>query len=128
MKTKNVKVRAKDLKQGVTVYTACPWYGGTKRIVITGKPKKHADSGFYSVSYEAESYIYPGELTQSYFCLGDYGMPDSYGNDKRVFFKRKHAEEYIRRVKSDPQAIARQEKHLASVALMDDWERCSDCE
>ena len=115
MKTSKVKVRFKDLKQGVTVYTACPWYSGVEKKVISSRPIKAKNTtGYYFVRYIKVCEV-TGNLVEQLFFLGDYGIPDAHNNYKRPFFKRKHAEAWCAQVKEDPAAIRRQEAHKERV-------------
>lgn len=53
MKTKNVKVRMQDIKQGATIYVAHPVYGINKYI-IKGKPflSKYTNSLFVKAVWD----------------------------------------------------------------------------
>lgn len=102
MKTKNVKVRMQDIKQGVTIYVAHPVYGINKYI-IKGKPflSKYTNSLFVKASWN-------GYDTK--FSLADAGITSTY-NDRRAFFKLKHAKTWEREWASDKGFLRRQAEH-----------------
>lgn len=119
MKTKNVKVKVKDVKQGRIIYTAHPVYGIVKRL-ITSEPYMVAGIGLFAkckTFYNIESY-------DDHFSLCDSGITsgNSY-NGRRSFFKLKQAEEWMNKWKNDKGFIAQHQDH---VSVMDDWPLYSD--
>lgn len=115
MKTKNVKVRAKDVKHGVTIYTAHPVYGIDSYVVL-GKPyiNKHTHSLFVKVLVRSSIGNHSYQTTKS---LCDEGITSTY-NDRRSFFKLKHAEEWMRKWKDDKGFQKRQKEHEESCRLL----------
>lgn len=102
MKTKNVKVRMQDIKQGATIYVAHPVYGINKYI-IKGKPflSKYTNSLFVKAVWDGHNI----EVS-----LVDAGITSTY-NDYRSFFKLKHAKAWEREWASNKGFIHRQAEH-----------------
>ena len=115
MKTKNVKVRVKDIKQGVTIYIAHPVYG-IEKVEVTSKPyiNKHTKLLFMRFRTICETW---GEYEGTH-SLWDAGITSTY-NDRRSFFKLKHAEEWVRKWSKDKGFIRRHAEHE---------ERCRWCD
>ena len=111
MKTKNTRVRIKDIKQGVTIYTSHPVYGIEKRFLLS-KPFKSA-SGISNFCKQHTEHVFNSD-----FSLRDAGVTkgESY-NYRRSFFKRKHAEEWARKMKNDKGFIKHHQKHLDSMEI-----------
>jgi hypothetical protein len=106
MKTKNVRVRAKDIKQGVRIFISHPFFG-VEELLVAGRPYVSKYSGFIFVKAVTE-------YSQGHeFSLDDAGISagESY-NDRRSFFKRKHAEDWAAKMSKDPHVIDRHERHL----------------
>ena len=124
MKTKNVKVKLKDLKQGKIFYTAHPVYG-IDTWVCQGKPKiyNHKVTNYKSLFVPASS-IYDGkicpveEFGQS---AEDTGITSTY-NDRRTFRKKKQAEAWMKKWEKDK---GFQERHARHEALIEDDFYCS---
>lgn len=118
MRTKNVKVKLKDVKAGVTMYVSHPVYGIEKHIVL-GKPFlcEHTKSLFVQVrSSYGEGFLIGNNIdTRS---LSDMGITSLY-NDRRTFFKLKHAEEWIIKWSKQQGFIERQAKHEELCKLFD---------
>jgi hypothetical protein len=112
MKTKNCRVRVDQIKNGVRVFTSHPVYGIDERKVI-GKPfiSKYGKSLF------VKCYTKYGEDD---FSLMDAGITagNSY-NYRRTFFKRKQAEEWAAKMKTDPGFLRQQAYHEAQCKKMD---------
>lgn len=122
MKTKNVKVKPKDLKQGVTIYTAHPLYGIEHRVVMS---KPYIRNG---IGLCCNSITFIGDRTyDDHFFLEDCGIYDlsitddcdSY-NSRRTFFKLKHAEEWVRKWSESEVFKTKQQRHEELTS--DDWE------
>ena len=119
MKTKNVKVKLKDLKQGKVFYTAHPVYG-IDTWVCQGKPKiyHHKVTNHKSLFVPASS-IYDGEIypVEEFGCsTEDAGITSTY-NDRRTFSKKKQAEAWMEKWKKDK---GFQERHARHEALTED--------
>jgi hypothetical protein len=104
MKTKNVKVRVKDIKQGIRVFVAHPFYGIVENK-ISSKPYLSAITN--SLFAKAMS-----EYGERSFSLSDAGItPGESYNDRRTFFKRKHAQEWVNKMKTDKNVLLRHAEH-----------------
>lgn len=115
MKTANVKVRVKDIKAGITLYTAHPVYGIDKCLVL-GKP--YIDKGVKSLFVKTRTHSRFGTYdgTNS---LVDMGItPGNSVNGRRTFFKLKHAEAWVAKWSKDLRFIISQAEHEA---WCDDW-------
>ena len=123
MKTKNTRVRVKDIKQGITIYVSHPVYGIDKHL-IASKPyiSKYVGSLFADSIKQYETWDFKDN-----FSLRDAGISPGEGyNGRRSFFKLKHAEEWARKMKTDPAFSARHDRHEESNKIFDeaaDWER-----
>lgn len=108
MKTKNVKVKLKDVRAGVTAYVSHPIYG-IRRIQFRGVPYMEKRIGLFVPTREENQYAENGfyEGTSS---LDDMGITSQY-NDRRTFFKLKHAEAWADKWKNDPGFIKRHARH-----------------
>ena len=117
MKTKNVRVRVKDIKQGVQIFRSHPFFG-VEEIQVKSRPYNSSLVG----SLFAKSASKYGDDT---FSLSDAGIMngESY-NDRRTFFKRKQAEEWAKKMKTDKAVIARHEAHLQRCKELDGFMRC----
>lgn len=109
MKTKNVKVRLKDVKAGLTMYVSHPVYGIEKFVVI-GRPFQVGSIGLfvdvkisYGDNFESGNYINDRSLS-------DMGITSLY-NDRRTFFKLKHAKEWQNKWSKQEGFIRRHEQH-----------------
>lgn len=102
MKTKNTRVRLRDIKQGVTVYVANAISKSVTEHFITSRPyvEKHTKSEFVQ-----SKKCYPGDNRYTVyecsdldeFSLRDAGIINNAYNKNLTFFKRKHAEEHLRK-------------------------------
>ncbi len=102
MKTKNCRVRVKDVKAGAVFYRSHPVFG-IEEIHILGRPAMVQGIGLFA----------PAEGRREGFSLDDAGVtPGESSNYRRTFFKRKHAEEWARKMRDDPQFQAHHEEHL----------------
>lgn len=107
MKTKNVKVRVKDIRAGVTIYTAHPVYG-IRLSVVASKPFMHMGIGlFYKAKVTCKSGSY---VTDNSICDDGITKGESY-NYRRTFFKLKHAERWAKKMRTDPGFITQQRRH-----------------
>ena len=113
MKTKNVRVRVKDIKQGVTIYIAHPAYGIEEAVVVTRPYVSHFTG--YLLFDVYTKYGYNSES------VGDAGITsgDSY-NYRRTFFKRKHAEEWVNKMATDKGFLKNQAQNKAWNDMFDD--------
>lgn len=110
MKTKNVKVRLEDVKAGVTMYVSHPVYGIEKHVVM-GKPflSKHTNSLFVKVkSFYGDNFEDGNYVSERSLC--DMGITSLY-NDRRTFFKLKHAKEWQNKWSKQEGFIRRHEQH-----------------
>lgn len=116
MKTKNVKVRLKDITSGRIVYTAHPVYGIMKtRLLSRPIPGSSMLSSVYfkeSNCWVMSQYIFDnGFISEpSRHSLADMGITSQY-NDRRTFFKLKQAEEWMNKWKTDKGFIQRHKEH-----------------
>lgn len=111
MKTKKCRVRVKDIKQGITIYASHPFLGIAK-MKILGKPYKNKYGLWVKVKHE-NGFVTEGSLRDNGITKGD-----SY-NDRRSFFKLKHAEEWLKMSK-DEKYIKRHNDHLEWCKEMDE--------
>ncbi len=118
MKTKNTRVRVKDIKQGVVVYKSHPVYG-IQKLEILGKPFVNPMTG----SLFAKAVIaYDTWSNEDTFSLCDSGISSGSGyNFKRSFFKLKHAEEWARKMKTDPEFIDNYKNHVEACKSLE-WD------
>ena len=121
MKTKNTRVRIKDIKSGAIIYTAHPFFG-IRKTVVKSRPYQYMDIGLF---YDCVSH-YDGGSFASKASISDDGIGhgDSY-NDRKSFFKEKQAIDYMNKMKTDKRVIDRHNKHLDLCASFDD---CMDYE
>lgn len=115
MKTKNVKVKFKDIKQGVTLYISHPVYG-IERLTVVGKPYYHKTvrSFFVTVVQHYDMGNYKTERS-----LNDMGVTSTY-NDRRTFFKLKHAEEWAKTWSTDKGFQQRHAAHEEWCSMLDE--------
>lgn len=100
MKTANTRVRVKDIKQGVTLYTAHPVYGIRKAVAI-GKPYMINGIGLFFDCWR-EGSLYGYERYKDKESLCDSGITAGVGyNGRRTFFKLKHAEAWVKKWATD---------------------------
>ena len=109
MKTKNTRVRVKDVRQGRVVYIAHPVYG-IRREVIASIPYIEKGIGLFVKCVSKYSFA-------KTFSLGDAGITkgDSY-NGRRTFFKLKHAEAWATKWAKDKEFIKKHQRHVARVS------------
>ena len=121
MKTKNTRVRVKDIKQGITIYVSHPVYGIDKHL-IASKPyiSKYVGSLFADSIKQYETWDFKDN-----FSLRDAGISPGEGyNGRRSFFKLKHAKEWARKMATDPAFSVQQVRHEQSNKIfgeMDSW-------
>ena len=126
MKTKNTKARLKDIKAGVTLYVSHPVYGIEKLIVI-GRPYIHKSVGSHFVQVKQESrWSTSGFFTDSR-SLRDMGVTSTY-NDRRSFFKLKHAEQWQKKWINNKAFQERQAAHERFCEEMDNLLNFEDYE
>lgn len=118
MKAKNCRVRINDVKQGVTAYAACPYTGVTK-IEFLGRPFMNRGIGLFVRCRKTHSDGYQFEDTVS-ICDRGINTGNSY-NDKKSFFKRKHAENWVEYLKTDKGCVARQKQHESRMQILWDY-------
>lgn len=117
MKTSKVKARVKDMKAGVTLYTAHPVYGIEKRV-ITWRPYMEKDIGLFVPCKT----IYSGGSYDGTSSLRDMGVsPGNSYNGRRTFFKLKHAEAWMDKWATDKGFRKSHAEHERWCDLMDDW-------
>lgn len=115
MKTKNTRVRIKDIKAGAIIYTAHPFFG-IEKAIVKSRPYMNKGIGLFfktKVIYGEDSYDSANSV-----CDAGINSGDSY-NDRKTFFKEKQAIEYANKMKTDKGVIARHERHLESCRRMD---------
>lgn len=108
MKTKNTRVRVKDIKHGAIIYTAHPFFG-IRKSVVKSRPYMEKGIGLFFkvfVSGKYGSYESSESVSDSGISSGN-----SY-NDRKSFFKEKQAIEYANKMKTDKGVIYRHKRHL----------------
>lgn len=112
MKTKNCKVRTKDIKAGVTIYIAHPVYG-IEQAVVTTRPYMVSDIGLF---FNAKARSQYGDYnTEHSICDAGIKKGESY-NYRRTFFKLKQAEEWCKKIITDPRFIKQRNRHESLMA------------
>ena len=101
MKVSKTKVRLKDLRAGITIYVASPMHGIEKYLVLSTPYK--VDLGYsitksYSMFFRSRKY-YSDWVYDSTTSARDAGIVANNYNDRKTFFKLKHAEEWVSRGK-----------------------------
>lgn len=124
MKTKNVKVRLKDIKVGRRIFTAHPLLGIDEWWVVS-KPYLTTSCGLLFVESETVSLFNNKETYVRARSLGDAGIVERGINWRRSFFKRKHAEAYVNRFRNDPKFIRDWDNHMR---FMNDFMNNTDVE
>lgn len=121
MKTSNVKVRVKDVRQGVTMYTAHPVYG-IESYKVMSKPFMNSDIGLFMM-VEKQSSLWEGWTYKTKKSLCDAGiLPGNSYKGRRTFFKLKHAQAWVKKWATDKGFQESQDEHEKWCALMDDWD------
>tara|TARA_B100002019_G_scaffold281742_1_gene286153 strand:+ start:2459 stop:2821 length:363 start_codon:yes stop_codon:yes gene_type:complete len=115
MKTKNSKIKLKDIHHGLILYIAHPVCGIEKCIVLS-KPDKENFVDVVNLYGEDEDYSDKWRVKRS---LRDMGVVDHY-NWRRTFRKRKQAESYVERIKNDPPFKKYWQKHLKNCQEMEE--------
>lgn len=120
MKTANVKVRVKDVRKGVTMYTAHPIYGIDK-YVADGRPFMVAGVGlFVNVKVQSQFSVNGSYVTKRSLCDAGITPGNSY-NGRRTFFKLKQAQAWMDKWATDKGFRKSHAKHERWCALMDNW-------
>lgn len=120
MKTANVKVRVKDVRKGVTMYTAHPIYGIDK-YVADGRPFMVAGVGlFVNVKVQSQFSVNGSYVTKRSLCDAGITPGNSY-NGRRTFFKLKHAQAWMDKWATDKGFRKSHAEHERWCALMDNW-------
>lgn len=104
MKTKNCRVRLKDIKQGRIIYVASPEFNSINVYLIKSKPFLVDLRYSFELFIKAHPIKDDGKLWDYYDAsciscqnsLRDMGVVSNTYNDRKTFFKRKHAEAYIK--------------------------------
>tara|TARA_B100000700_G_C14978708_1_gene825221 strand:- start:285 stop:677 length:393 start_codon:yes stop_codon:yes gene_type:complete len=120
MKTKNVRIRLKDIRKGKSVYVAHPRFGVT-RLIIMSKPYMEKDFGLFVKVLEENKYFDSGyyETTKS---LSDMGVYNIYSY-RRTFHNEEQAERYVNRFKGDKHFIEHWDIHMAKTRrIFDAWD------
>lgn len=121
MKTANVKARVKDIKAGITLYTAHPVYGIDKCVVLS-KPYVETSVKSLFIRTRVNSRFGSFNSTNS---LVDMGVtPGNSYNGRRTFFKLKHAEAWVAKWSKDLGFIQQQTNHEAwceETAYLDEY-------
>lgn len=118
MKTAKVKVRVKDVRQGVTMFTAHPVYGINK-YVATGKPFMVQGIGlFVNVKVQSNFSVNGSYVTKRSLCDAGISPGNSY-NGRRTFFKLKHAQAWMDKWATDKGFQASHAEHERWCSSMD---------
>lgn len=118
MKTKNVKVRMGDIRQGRVAYVAHPVYG-IEKVTFLGRPYINKTVG----SPWVDTLTHYGR-TSSYErdrSLCDMGVTGLY-NGRRTFWKLKHAVAWVKKWSTDLGFKEQHAEHERFCAMMDDLE------
>lgn len=103
MKTKNTRVRLKDIKQGRIIYIASGEFEYIDIYLIKSKPfLKYSDLGLFVKAHRISdngnlSEYYDDNCPSCHKSLRDMGVLNNTYNDKKTFFKLKQAQAYIKR-------------------------------
>ena len=110
MKTKNCRVRTEDLKAGRVIYVSHPIFGIVEHQVKS-KPFYSWPGMFIKVETHISGRTYDGMAS-----IHDMGITrgESY-NYRRTFFKRKQAEEWGAKMRTDPGFIKQYKAHCESI-------------
>lgn len=109
MKTKNTRVRVKDIKHGAVLYTAHPFFG-IRKTTVKSKPYMERGIGLF---FKVVRHHDDGASYISSASVGDAGINQGNSrNDRKTFFKEKQAIEYISKMRTDKGVIARHSEHL----------------
>ena len=99
MKTKNTRVRVRDIKQGVMIHTAHPVYGISSYLVVSRPYMVEGIGLFMKVKRKCSIY---GKTYVTERSLNDAGItPGNSYNGRRTFFKLKHAEAWVKKWGTD---------------------------
>lgn len=116
MQASKVKVRLKDIRHGVKVYVAHPVYG-IDEYILQGRPFTKHSLNFPShlgdwvkVRVKTSSFFDDRGYYETEHSLRDMGVTSTY-NDRRTFFKRKHAEQWMDQQAMCPRFQERQKRH-----------------
>lgn len=104
MKTSNVKLRMKDIRAGVTFYSAHPVYG-IQKFVATSLPYKNKRTNSFFVDV-INKFGWGSRIS-----LMDHGINPPYYNGRRSFKKLKQAERWMEIWGKDKDFIFSQERH-----------------
>lgn len=122
MKTKNVKIKLKDVKAGVVGYVSHPVYG-IEKVEFLGRPLR--GRGLF---VDCKVTVCLGTDAEFSFVddrsIRDMGIVDSY-NGRRTFFKLKHAQAWAKKWATSEKFQA---DHAEHEAWCDSWydEGCLD--
>lgn len=119
MKTANVKVRVKNVRRGVTMFTAHPFYG-INQYVAEGKPFMVDGIGLF-VNVRVKSLLGNGDYITKR-SLNDAGItPGDSRNGRRTFFKLKHAEAWMKKWATQKAFLQRHADHVEWCQMLDHW-------
>jgi len=109
MKTKNVRVRTSDIKYGRIIYKSSPFYGIDKYKVLS-RPYFVKGIGLFFDVLDGSGY-----KDKISICDAGINAGDSY-NNKKTFFKLKHADEWAKKMKNDVQVLIKHKRHLECIS------------
>ena len=110
MKTKNTRVRVKDIKSGRIIYTAHPFFG-IRKTIVKSRPYTVKGIGLFYDCVE----VYETGYYNSKSSINDDGINSGNSrNDRKSFFKEKQAIEYMNKMKTDKRVVTSHLHHLDS--------------
>lgn len=110
MKTKNTRVRVKDIKSGRIIYTAHPFFG-IRKTIVKSRPYMVKGIGlFYDCVEVFEDFQCKSESSID----GDGINSGDSSNTIKSFFKEKQAIEYMNKMKTDKRVVTSYLHHLDS--------------
>ncbi|ANA49149.1 hypothetical protein PMW_24 [Pseudomonas phage phiPMW] len=115
MQASKVKVRLKDIRHGVKVFTAHPAYGIDECTLLSRPFHKRGKivgslGNWVKVRVPVSTLFDDRGYYEAEHSLRDMGITSTY-NDRRTFFKRKHAEQWMDQQSMCPRFQARQADH-----------------
>ena len=115
MQVSKVKVRLKDIRHGVKVYVAHPVYGIDEYTLLSRPFHKRGKivgslGNWVKIRVPVSTLFSDKGYYETDHSLRDMGVTSTY-NDRRTFFKRKHAEQWMDQQARCPRFQERQREH-----------------
>lgn len=105
MKTKNVRIKLKDIRKGKVVYIGHPKFG-IQKVIILSKP----DNEFFINCLEENEFCEGGYLERNRSLI-DMGVVNPY-NYRRTFHNETQARRYVNKFKYDQKFISYWNRHM----------------